>query len=101
MVEYFKPEEDKMKNVYILPTSILLEHLQNEYRSCILEQISKCFNYSLDDFFRYLITTYEVEIFVEKIYPHFSIYFKHLQDAVEFCKDLNIRYQNYLNNKDV
>lgn len=101
MAEYFKTEDDKMKNTYILPTSTLLEQLQMDHKSCILELMSECFNYSLTDFFRYLINTYDVKIYVENTYPYFSIYFTHLQDGVEFCKELNSRYQNYLINKDL
>lgn len=100
MAEYFKTEDDKMKNTYILPTSTLLEQLQMNHKSCILELMSGCFNYSLVDFFRYLINTYDVKINVENTYPYFSIYFNHLQDGIEFCKELNFRYQNYLINKD-
>ena len=33
MAEYFKTEDDKMKNTYILPTSTLLEQLQIDHKS--------------------------------------------------------------------
>lgn len=91
-MEYFKVVNDK--NYYVIaPTSILLPPTKDpeEWPFCFLSLIIQCYNFSIDNFFKYIISKFKAQVLVNEEWPHFFIVFKNKNDADNFCKEINLR----------
>lgn len=93
MAEYYKVEKSSSNlKYYITPTAHLLEIYEpKNYPFCYTNLIVECYNFSLRDFYKYLISKYDAKIHVEKTFPYFKIYFAEKRKAEDFCKEVNER----------
>lgn len=93
MADCFKVEKDaKGKNYLIVPTSHLLESYEaSNFPFCYTSFIVDCYNFSLSDFYRYLISKFNAKIPVDKKYPYFKTQFPERSKAQQFCDELNSR----------
>lgn len=77
----------------IIPThSYLAQFIENTYiegNFCVLYMIMREFNFSEEQFFQYIIARYHAIVYVEKDFPYFTIRFRHLTEAQDFCDELN------------
>lgn len=92
-MESYKVEKNTSNlKYYIAPTAYLLESYKPKfypfyYTSLIVE----CYNFSLQDFYKYVISKYDAKIYIEKTFPYFKTYFTEKRKAEEFCKEINER----------
>lgn len=99
MADYFKADRNRSTNkTYIVPTSHLLRR-SLVGRSSALEELFKCYNFTLPDLLRYVKLKYDADIELLQKYPYFSIIFKQHGDGELFCKEANAHYKIYLSNE--
>lgn len=96
MAESYKVEKEK--NLYIIaPTDYLLTHYEiKEWPCCFTQSIVELYNFSVADFFKYVIAHFNGRILVYEEWPHFSIAFDKKFDADEFCKEINFRMGSFI-----
>lgn len=93
MAEYYKVEKHSSNSkYYITPTAFLFETYEaKNYPFYYTSLIVDCYNFSLCDFYKYLILKFDAKIAVEKTFPYFKILFNEKRKAEEFCKEVNER----------
>ena len=100
-MDYYKVERSiSYKDKYsISPTYYMYEVIDRnkyEFPLSTIELISKVYNYTLKDLFKYLISTHNAEIYMAREYPYFELVFPSKSYADTFCKELNLRQTNIL-----
>lgn len=93
-MDYFKIEKDPFNSKYyiIVPTSfLLLNYTSSNEEVYFSSLLIKCYNFSLRDFYGYLITKFHAKILIEKNFPYFKICFDRKIYAEDFVKEVNER----------
>lgn len=94
-MEYYKVVKDiGHKNYYrvIQNPNNLLSIIESKVQPfCYFENIYEQYNFSLEDFFKYIIKKFNAIIFIIHDFPYFSVVFSSFEDAENFCNELNER----------
>ena len=93
MAEYFKIEKDD-KHYILHPTAYVIENYEaREFPFCYTSLIVEAYNFSIKDFFKYIISNFQAKVSVEKQYPYFKIYFCEKKNIDKFHKELNSKIE--------
>ena len=93
-MERYTFEKDGIEYKIIPSYGVLAEYTDNMYTEC-----KCCFlylrmggdNFTEIEFFAYIISKFHAIVYIEKTFPYFTIRFKNITDAQNFCSELNQR----------
>lgn len=88
----FKIEEKNNKYTVIPTAGYVLDHFDKfSFPYDSNWEIYKLFNYSAEDFFKFVIAAYNAEVVFQYTFPWVNIYFSRYTDAENFKKEVEKR----------
>lgn len=87
-------EKDGIEYKIIPSYGVLSQYITNIYTEgnyCVLYLLMREYNFTEAEFFAYIISKFHATIYIEKTFPYFTIRFKKIIDAQNFCSELNRR----------
>lgn len=85
-------EKDGIEYKIIPSYGVLSEYTTNIYTEgnyCVLYLLMREYNFTEAEFFAYIISKFHATVYIEKAFPYFTIRFKNITDAQNFCSELN------------
>lgn len=91
-MERYTFEKDGIEYKIIPSYGVLSEYTTNIYTEgnyCVLYLLMREYNFTEAEFFAYIISKFHAVVYIEKTFPYFTIRFKNITDAQNFCSELN------------